>query len=162
MTGDAVRFLMDVSTYAERIFAAPRQQVFDTCLDNDNAVRFFTAYGPIPGVVGCSLRDADALAVGVRRIITTSDGVTMDEEILAYESPVLQTYRWGGQLKPPLAWLVRTGTGHWTFDEIPEGTRVRWTYTFAMTTPLVWPVMWVLSQLFRRWMTRALDGLATA
>lgn len=153
---------MDVSTAAEHLFPAPREQVFDACLDNDNVVRFFKAYGPIPGVVGCALRDADALAVGVKRTISTSDGVTMDEEILAYEAPLMQKYRWTGPLKPPLAWLVRSGTGHWTFDEVPEGTRVRWTYTFAMTTPLAWPVVWVLSLLFRQWMLRCLDGLATA
>jgi len=149
-----------MSAVAEKVFPAPRPVVFAACTDNTNVVRCFKPYGPIPGVTRAELRDAEQLAVGVRRTITTSDGVTMDETILGYEVPALHHYRWGGELKPPFSWLVRTGTGHWTFSDEPDGTRVRWTYTFALTTPLVAPVMWALTFLFGRWMKQTLDGLA--
>ena len=151
---------MQIVAHAEKLFAGSRQAVFETCADHDNVVRCFDAYGPIPGVVAIEMRDAEALAAGVTRAITTSDGVTMDEKMLAFEPPVMQQYRWGGELKPPLSWLVRSGTGHWTFSEEAEGTRVHWSYTFELTSVLAWPLTMVLSVLFRRFMERCLDKLA--
>lgn len=151
---------MQIVATAEKLFTGSRQEVFETCTDHDNVVKTFDAYGPIPGVVAIEMRDAEPLAAGVTRAITTSDGVTMDEKMLAFEHPVMQQYRWGGELKPPMSWLVRSGTGHWTFSEEAEGTRVQWSYTFELTSVLAWPPTLILSVLFRRFMSRCLDNLA--
>ena len=153
---------MNLSTTAVRVFPGPRDEVFATCTDTALIVECFQDYGPIPGVTAVSLQEATELAEGVRRRITTSDGVSMTETVLAFERPSVHRYHWGGELEPPFAWLVAGATGDWVFTDVPQGTQVSWTYTFELTSWLAAPITWPLTWVFRQWMSRVLDALAAS
>jgi hypothetical protein len=54
----------------------------------------------------------------------------------------------------------RRGRGRsWEFIEAEGGTRVVWTYTFGLTSPLAYPLALVIARLFRNFLQQGLDAL---
>ena len=147
---------MRLSTHAHVDISRPPGEVFDFLTSAGSYPMILQSHGPIPGVAAAEMIDGASPGKGARRSITLSDGVALEEEIVAFERPVKHGYIWRGGLRPPFAWLVGSGHGHWTFSVSNGGTRVDWRYEFELTPPLVHlvakPVVW----LFHRWMRESL------
>jgi len=114
---------MELSTETSVVIPKPREEVFDFCTDDENTARTLRPLGPIAGVAKIQMHEGQSLETGARRTITMTDGVALVEEILDYTRPTRHQYRWVGGIKPPFAWLVRSGTGCWEFSEVSGGTR---------------------------------------
>jgi uncharacterized protein YndB with AHSA1/START domain len=150
---------MELASHARVTIPRPREEVFDYLTDTDAFCTYLLKHGPIAGITRVEMVDGAPVATGNRRLVFMTDGSVLDETIVAYDRPVQHAYRWTETLKPPFAWLVRGGGGHWTFREDEEGTRVDWRYTFEPRSAVLWPVGKALLVLFGRWQ-RA--GLARA
>ncbi len=147
---------MHVQTEAEHQYAADRAKAFDYLTATQTLPKICTKRGPIAAIVDATMVDDAAVEAGAHRTVRMSDGVVLDEEIVAFERPVEHAYAWRGGLKPPFSWVVRGAKGHWTFSDADGGTRVRWTYRFELTSPLAYPIAAVAMRLFRAWMRQAL------
>jgi len=151
-----VQLAVVVSTEVD---AAP-ERAFDFAAANEVFPRVLHAYGPIPGIASIEMLDGARLAIGSRRRVLMTDGSEILEEVLAYDRPERHRYRWMNPPKPPFSLLVSRGEGDWIFRPSGSGTRIEWTYTFDLTSPLAaLPAKLVLG-IFRRWMQRGLDEIA--
>jgi hypothetical protein len=151
---------MKLSTETSVVIPNPRGEVFDFCTDDENTARTLRPLGPIAGVTKVEMHEGQSLETGAHRTITMTDGVTLEEEILDYTRPIRHQYRWVGDIKPPFAWLVRSGTGCWEFLEVSGGTRVVWSYVFELRSALAYPLALPIISLFKRWMAQGLGAIA--
>ena len=103
--------------------------------------------------------EGQSLAKGSKRRIFMTDGAVLDEVILDYDPPVRHSYGWTGGVKPPFSLLVRSGGGNWDFTETEGGTRIVWTYTFNLTSPLAYPLAMPILWLFKSWLQQGLDAI---
>ncbi len=139
--------------------AQPIDVAFARSIDAASLPRFLLRYGPIPGAVR-----ADELtggpAAGSRRRLEMTDGSIIEEEITALERPRRCAYHWLTRPRPPFGWLIRHAAAEWIFtDAGPARTRIHWSYTFELTSPVAVPLAAPILLVFRRWMTRALEAL---
>jgi uncharacterized protein YndB with AHSA1/START domain len=146
---------MNVRTRAEIHVARSPEEVFDFVVEPSHFPRWLRTVAPIPGVTEVEPLDPGPQRVGSRRRITTSDGGVVVEEVLALDRPERHGYRWK-KPKLPFSLLVKSGEGSWRFTPEKGGTRVEWTYTFELTTPLVYLHAKLVVLAFRRWMQRNL------
>jgi hypothetical protein len=141
-----------VSTEAEADFRATPEQAFDAANDLDRIADAFVAFGPIPGVTRAEVIGGGPLALGSIRKVHTNDGNSVDEEMLVFERGKAVAYRLTG-ISPPFSFLVRFARADWQLTATSTGTRVRWNYSFTLTSPLAWPLAYpLLTLVFRRWM----------
>lgn len=154
---------MEIHTEARVDVHCPRSEVFALATATANLPRFFRGRGPVPAIERAEMLDGATPAAGAVRRIHNSDGSAVDEEIRAFEPGRRHTYRLVRGIRFPFSALVRWGEGDWTFDDLPEGTRVVWRYRFALTTPLVYPLAAaVIHGFFQRAMQDALERLRDA
>lgn len=149
---------MKVLLHTERTIRAAPHAVHALSLDGTRFPALFAGFGPIPGLR--RITPHAPAAVGATRAVEDLGGVVMTERIDALEPGARHAYTLSG-LQPPLSWLVRTGRADWTFADVPEGTRVVWTYTFELTSPLAAPLAAPLLKIFMRGaMQRCLEAMA--
>lgn len=146
---------MNVSTRATIEIAGSPEEVFDFVADPFLLARWLRELAPIPGVKAAEAIGERAQRVGSRRRIAMTDGAVLIEEVLVLDRPHRHAYRWE-KPKLPFSLLVRSGRGDWTFAPSAAGTRVEWTYTFELTTPLVYLPGRLVVLAFNRWMRRNL------
>jgi uncharacterized protein YndB with AHSA1/START domain len=141
--------------------ARPREQVFDAATDNRKLPRLMKKVGPIPGVTSVEMQGAtdQPMAAGSRRRVTMSDGSIIGEEITVLSRPEAYAYRWLDRPAAPFNLLVRGAASDWKFSSAGGGTRIDWVYTFELTSALAYPLAWVATRLFRRWMIAAMAEL---
>jgi hypothetical protein len=140
--------------------ARPREVVFDFSCACETYVKLFRPRGPIAGVAKAAMIDGAPLAAGARRRIELSDGAVLEEDVLAFDRPTRHTYRWDRGLRAPAKFLVRAGEGDWTFRDHGRGTLVVWSYTFELTTPVVYFAALIMRGQFQRWMEQQLYAIA--
>ncbi len=153
---------MRLTTSVSIDIARPREQVFDFACAAETYVKLFRPRGPVAGVVAAEMVDGAKLATGARRRMTLSDGAVLIEEVTAFDRPMRHAYRWSGGLRAPGKFLVRVGEGEWTFAARDGRTRIDWSYTFELTTPLVYPAAAFMLGQFRRWMEQQLSAIDAA
>jgi carbon monoxide dehydrogenase subunit G len=150
--------VMIIELRVVRAIAAPAAAVFALALDSERFPATFSGCGPIP-----SLRRITPLAppaVGATREVESSDDSLLTERITAFDPPRRHAYTLSG-IRPPLAWLVRTGNADWTFEDANGGTRVTWRYAFELTGVVAAPLAWPLLHIFMRGaMGRSLAAMA--
>jgi hypothetical protein len=147
---------MNVTTSASITIPRARETVFELATQNDTYERALLPYGPIAGVVEVQLVEGGALQRGALREAWLTDGSVLVEEILEHDVPTRHRYKWTGGLKPPIAWLLRSGEGTWTFSEVTDGTRIEWSYEFELRSPLAYTIAPPMAALFRRYQKKAL------
>jgi len=147
---------MNVTSSASITIPRARESVFELSTKNETYERALLPYGPVAGVAESKLLEGRALQRGARREIKLTDGAVLTEEILEHDVPTRHRYKWTSGLKPPFAWLVRSGEGTWTFSEVAEGTRIDWGYVFELRSPLAYPIAVPIIALFRRWQEKSL------
>ena len=147
---------MQVQSRAEIIIPGSPEQTFDTAVAADMLPRILHPAGILPGVQSAEVEGGGPLRTGSRRRVTMSDGSIVVEEILEHEPPRAHRYRWLTKPKQPLPLVVREAVALWTFEASGPGTRLVWTYTFELTSPLAAAVGRLFAWRFERWMA---DGL---
>lgn len=142
---------MDLVLRETVTIAAPRERVFAFVTAPDAPARTFRGKGPIPGAVRSTVAGGGALRVGAIRTVESSDGSVVDEEIVELVPAERQGYRLVRGIGRPLRWLVRGAGGAWTFADADAdaGTEVTWTFTFALRSPLLWPIAALIGRAFR-------------
>ena len=145
---------MDLSTSASIEVGRPRRQVFDYF-----TVEFADFLKPwllYPGITG-SIVHGGPTSVGSRRTIELSDGGVLDETIVRHGPGEEHSYEWTGGVAFPNSLIVHGGAGSWTFDEVFHGTRVWFSDTFTLTSPLWWPIGRLMMAGYRMWMVKGLN-----
>lgn len=127
--------------------------------DSSNAADVLRPRGPFAGVTNVELHEGHTLATGAKRRISMTDGTVLEEVILDYDPPVRHRYGWEGGAKFPFSLLVQSGTGNWDFTKVEGGTRIVWTYTFGLTSPLAYPLAMLIAWLFKGWLQQGLDAI---
>jgi len=151
---------MIIQLCVERTLAAPAPAVFALALDSERFPATFAVCGPIPALRRITPHGPPA--IGSTREVESSDDSLLTERITALDPPRRHAYTLSG-LRPPLAWLVRTGDADWTFREANGGTHVTWHYAFVLSSLFAWPLAWPLLQIFMRAaMRRCLAAMARA
>ena len=153
---------MEVRAEASVVVTRPLGEVFDFAVAPESQPLLLRAAPPIPGVTGIEMLEGGVLETGARRRVRLSDGSTLREEVIALDRPRRHAYRWLDRPASPLDWLVRAAVGDWTFSGDEARTRVDWTYTFTLTSPLAWPLATAVAWLFQRWMQQSLERIAGA
>jgi hypothetical protein len=144
--------------HAEVFVQKAPEHVFDFATANDTFPKVLLPVGPIPGIRGQEL-DTDVLRTGTKRRVFMTDGSTVEEEVLSLERPRVHHYQWLNRPAFPFSLLVKTGEAVWTFRSENDGTRIQWDYTLGLTSPLAYPAMLIVRELFRRWMQQGLEGV---
>ena len=129
---------MQVQTTAHVLIAADIERVFDASTDCENLPQFFTGYQTIPAIVSARTEDGQPLREGSRRIVTNSDGTSVEEIILTLKRPHCQEYQLIKGLKPPFSWLVRSAAGRWRYEEDDAGVKVTWRFEFEIRNILAY------------------------
>lgn len=138
----------------------PVPSTFARAVDPNGFPALFRGFGPIPGLTRIELNQP--LSAGVVRLVHSTDGAVMQETVTRHQPPDRHAYTLSG-IRPPLSWLVSAGDADWQFQARDSGTEVRWTYSFRLTTPFVWPLAFPLLRLFMATaMKRCLRALAEA
>jgi uncharacterized protein YndB with AHSA1/START domain len=149
----------NISTSASVLIPRPRAEVFAVATDSTNAAEVLRSRGPFAGVTKVELHEGQTLATGARRRVSMTDGTVLEEVILDYDPPQRHRYGWTDGAKFPFSLLIRSGTGNWDFIEEESGTRIVWTYTFGLTSPLAYPLAIPIARLFKGWLQQGLDAI---
>lgn len=153
---------MEIRTQASVVVDRPLEEVFDFAVAPESQPLLLCAAPPIPGVTGVEMLDGRTLETGAQRRVLLSDGSTLREEVVAFERPHRHRYRWLDPPAAPLHLLVSAAEGDWAFSGHGGRTRIDWTYTFTLTSPLAWPLASVVAWLFGRWMQQSLERVPKA
>ncbi|MGB5703183.1 MAG: SRPBCC family protein, partial [Polyangiales bacterium] len=151
--------MASISTSVSVLVPRPREEVFAVATDSSNAARTIRSRGPFAGITKVELHEGHALATGAKRRIYMTDGAVLEEVILDYDPPRRHRYGWSGGAKFPFSLLVKSGTGNWEFTEVEGGTRIVWSYTFGLTSPLAYPLAVPIVWLFKGWLQQGLDAV---
>ena len=149
----------NISTSASVLIPRPREEVFAWATDSTNAPETLRSRGPFAGITKVEMHEGQVLAKGAKRRVHMTDGTVLEEVILDYDPPVRHRYGWTGGAKLPFSLLVRSGTGNWDFTEAEGGTRIVWTYTFGLTSPLAYPLAIPIIWLFKGWLQQGLEAI---
>lgn len=153
--------MASISTSASVFVPRPREEVFEVATDSTNATRTVRSRGPFAGITRVEMREGQTLCTGAKRRIHMTDGTVLDEVILDYDPPRRHRYGWRGGAKFPFSLVVRAGTGNWEFTDADGGTNIVWSYTFELTSPLVYPLAAPIAWLFKGWLQQGLDAVRT-
>lgn len=139
---------MQVHSEASITIQAPRDEVFAFTNDIGRFPRTFLGYGPIPGMERVENLNGDE----------TREGTVLEEHLIVYSPPNEMAYEIVSGLRPPFSWLVRRAGGRWTFTDRDGATEVVWRFRFDLTTPLVYPLGYLVGAvLFRKAQERCLS-----
>lgn len=150
---------MQVQSRAEIILPGLPEQTFDVAVAAEMLPRILVPSGILPGVQSAEIEGGGPLRTGARRRVTMSDGSIVVEEIVAHDPPRSHRYRWLTKPKQPLPLVVREAVALWTFEASGPGTRLVWTYTFELTSPLAAAAGRLFAWRFEHWMADALKRL---
>ena len=126
---------MEIQTNAVIEIDRDRESLWKLATDVDVLADIIVPVGLIPGVrKAYVVGGGDTRKGAIRRLVMT-DGVPLDEEITDYEAPRKLAYKLTG-FRGPLALITRQCRGQWVFSPLGVGTRVSWTFTAELTSPL--------------------------
>jgi len=151
---------MKITCIAEQAFACEPALLFELAVDAGSFPACFTGFGLIPAIR--SIRLAEPLAVGVTRHIYNADNSVLVEKITLFDRPNRHAYTLSG-FKMPFSWLVKLGESDWQFRQQGNGTQVRWTYEFTLTSFLLYLPCFILLKFFMQTaMKRCLKNMVKA
>lgn len=136
---------------------APIDKAFGHIVPIDLA-SIFTGYGPLPAVSGTRNQTGPWDAAGQTRTVLLSDGSSAQEALTACQFPSHFAYT-VKSFTGILRWLAKEARGEWWFEHEPatQGTAIRWKYEFISRSPLLEPIVCLITQwLWKGYMRQAL------
>ncbi|OBH37300.1 hypothetical protein A5692_00815 [Mycobacterium sp. E342] len=114
-------------------------------------------YGPIPPIREVRDQTGDWDTAGRSRTIMLVGG-SAREDLTSVDAPRSFGYRLTG-IHGPMALLVGSVTGEWTFTPAGDGTEITWRWTIYPKSPLSAPGLPLFGMLWKRYARRALGDL---
>lgn len=153
------------STSAIVTARVPIERAWDRFVPVELPKVFPRAKGPIPRVVSVEDQNGRWDEPGRSRTVVLGDGSRVHEAITLSEptggeAPSNGQARFGytvSGFSGPLGKLAREARGLWVFTEVPDGTRIEWTYAFMPTTTFAKPVLAFIIATF--WKAYMRDGM---
>jgi hypothetical protein len=148
----------EVSITRTALIAGTPDKVFAFIAAEDVLPKVLTGYGPLPAVVRTSENTGPWDTPGSARLIHLADGSTVREQVTEYAAPNRFAYRVWEFGNPVIKALAIQARGEWTFEAVPEGTKVIWTYTFTAKNGLAAvPLSGITQMLWRGYMDVCLE-----
>lgn len=140
---------MQIQTEVSIDIARGRDQVFAFAAVTENLPKIFPGKGPIPGILSAEVVGGGEVKAGTVRHVRMSDGAELDETFTEFERPSGYAYQMT-RLRPPLSYLVKGAGGRWVYSGDAASTHITWTYTCALTTPLIAPLAALIVKVFMK------------
>jgi hypothetical protein len=134
------------------------QRAFDSTLPISLTTIFRRRYAVLPPIREVREQDGAWGQVGQTRVVVTTDGGTMREQLVDVDPPSSFTYRLGditGPMRPLVDWIE----GRWEFVRAGTGTLVTWRWTLH-PRGLGSPFMPLLCRMWRSYARQALEELS--
>ena len=116
-------------------------------------------YGPIPPVKDVRDQTGDWDAAGQTRVVLMVGGGSLQEELTSVDPPNSFAYTLAG-VKGPLAPLVSSIEGKWSFAPAGTGTRVTWQWTLHAKSAWSAPVLPAFGRIWKGYARRVLKELS--
>jgi hypothetical protein len=140
-----------ISSTATATIAAPRRPFFQWLVPGvffDQLETVLRDAAFMPGVERTSGTTGPWDVPGSHRIVHTTDGQQVREEVTAAAAPDYFSYRVTEFSSPLIRRLFREARGQWWFTDAGTGTHAKWTYSFdtrgVWALPLVLPMVKIL------------------
>jgi hypothetical protein len=149
--------MISFSAKAEIVIEGATAAVFEYIVPIDLTL-IFTGYGPLPAVDGVENQTGGWDEAGQTRTVILSDGSTARELLTKYDHPNYFSYT-VSNFSGALRFLTVSAKGEWWFEssQHPHSTFVKWSYTFNSRSPIVAPLLWLITNfLWRSYMNKAL------
>ena len=149
-----------VETVVELVLPCSKELAFALTTNLERFPDFFSGFGPIPRVVKCELITPLPVRVGSKRHITNDDGSVLEEDVEIFDPGEEHRYRIEKGFVPPFSKLIHAAVGHWTFEDVDGGARVRWRYRFELQAQWA-PVLagFIVHVFFKQAMIRCLRNI---
>lgn len=115
----------------------------------------FKGYGPMPGIKAAAFEVRTPNVVGTRIKVTNTDGSSHAEEIVEWE-PARRLRLDMKDFSPPVSRLATRFIETWEFECLGDSTRVTRSFEMHPKSLLTRPVLWLISLLLKRAITRHL------
>jgi hypothetical protein len=140
---------------------APAERVFAAACGLDPRM-IFLAYGVLPGVEAIAGHTAPWSAIGERRIVTLTDGSSLQEELARFDAGQSFLYNISG-FSGALASLAAGGEGEWAVERAGQNSRLSWRYSLVPRSRLTAPaVALVVKMLMPGYMRAALKRIKSS
>ena len=116
-------------------------------------------YGPIPPIKGVRDQTGDWDAAGQTRVVLMVGGGSAREELTSVDPPRSFGYTLS-DIKGPLAALVGSVDGTWSFAPAGTGTRVTWQWLIHARSGVTAPALPVLGRIWKGYARGALETLS--
>jgi hypothetical protein len=116
-------------------------------------------YGPIPPIKEVLDQTGDWDAAGQTRTVTMVGGGSVREELTSVDPPRSFGYRLF-DIKGPLAPLVGSVDGRWSFAPAGTGTEVTWQWTLHAKSAVTAPVLPVFGRIWKGYARGVLEELS--
>ena len=116
-------------------------------------------YGPIPPIKEVRDQTGDWGAAGQTRTVVLVGGGSMREELTSVDAPNSFGYTLSA-IKGPLAPLVGSVEGKWSFAPAGTGTQVTWQWIIHPKSGVTAPALPVLGRLWKGYARQALETLS--
>jgi Polyketide cyclase / dehydrase and lipid transport len=134
------------------------EKAFHTTLPLPLTKIFGRWYGPISPIRQVRDQTGEWDAAGRSRTLILVGG-SLREDLTRVEPPRSFGYRLS-EIKGPMALLVGSVTGVWTFTTVGGGTEITWRWTIFPRSPLAAPGLPLFAMVWKRYARRALRDLA--
>lgn len=140
---------MDIQTHAVIEIDRDREALWKLATGVAVLPDIIRSRGPIPGIRKAYVVGGGETCLGVVRRLVMTDGTPLDEEITAFEAPRKLAYTLTG-FRGAFAAITRRCDGQWVFSPLGHGTRVSWTFTVHLRSPLAAPAAMVVVKVFMK------------
>jgi hypothetical protein len=134
------------------------QRAFDVTLPVPLTTIFRRRYAVLPPIREVREQDGTWGQVGQTRVVVTTDGGTMREQLIDVDPPRSFTYRLS-EITGPMRPLVDTVEGRWEFTEAGTGTLVTWRWILH-PRGFGSPFMPLVARMWRSYARQALEELS--
>jgi hypothetical protein len=116
-------------------------------------------YGPIPPIKDVRDQTGGWDAAGQTRVVLMVGGGSLQEELTSVDPPRSFAYTLSG-VKGPLAPLVSSIDGKWSFAPAGTGTRVTWQWTLHAKSAVTAPVLPAFARIWKGYARGVLEELS--